>query len=71
MPEAKKIAESINFEAGELRGDTDVVFLTKDYINSLLTSGKLSVWAVVAEGTDVHLTVPAKIKVTVTANPLD
>ena len=66
---ATKIAESINFEAGELRDDTDVVLLNKDYIDSLLPSGKLSVWAV-AEGTDVHLIVPAKIKVTVTANPL-
>ena len=67
---ATKIAESINFEAGELRDDTDVVLLNKDYLDSLLTRGKLSVWAVV-EGTDVHLTVPATIKITVTANPLE
>lgn len=68
---AKQIAESITFAAGETHGDTDVVLLNTDYINNtLLPTGKLTVWAVV-EGTDVQLTVPAKIKVTVTANPLD
>jgi hypothetical protein len=69
--EALKVAETLHCDAGELISvDTDVVFLNRDHINTLLTSGKLSIWAV-AEGTDIHLIVPAKIKVTVTANPLE
>ncbi len=67
---ATKVAETISFAAGELRGVTDVVWLNKDFIETLLTSGKLSVWAV-AVGTNVHLTVPVEIKVKVTANPFE
>jgi hypothetical protein len=67
---ATKVAGPINFAARELRGVTDVVWLNKDYIESLLMSGKLSVWAK-AEGTNVHLTVPVELKVKVTANPFE
>lgn len=67
---ATKVAETISFTAGELRGATDVVWLNKDFIETLLTSGKLSVWAV-AEGTNVRLTIPIEIKVKVTANPFE
>ena len=67
---ATKVAETISFAAGELRGDTDVIWLNKDFIETLLTSGKLSVWAK-AEGTNIHLTIPVEIKVKVTANPFE
>jgi hypothetical protein len=67
---ATKVAETISFAAGELRGATDVVWLNKDFVETLLTSGKLSIWAV-AEGTNVHLTIPVEIKVKVTANPFE
>lgn len=67
---ATKVAGPINFAAGELRGVTDVVWLNKDYIESLLVIGRLSVWAV-AEGTGVRLIIPADIRVKVTANALE
>ena len=67
---ATKVAGPINFAAGELRDVTDVVWLNKDYIESLLMNGQLSVWAV-AEGMNVVLTVPAEIKVKVTVNVLE
>lgn len=67
---ATKVAETISFAAGETRVATDVVWLNKDFIETLLTSGKLSVWAV-AEGTNVRLTIPVEIKVKVTANPFE
>ena len=64
---ATKVAGPINFAAGELRGVTDVVWINKDYIESLLIDGRLTVWAVAA-GTNVHLTIPAELKVKVTVN---
>lgn len=67
---ATKVAETISFAAGETRGPTDVVWLNKDFIETLLITGKLSVWAV-AEGTNVRLTIPVEIKVKVTANPFE
>lgn len=67
---ATKVAQTISFAARELRGATDVVWLNKDFIETLLTSGKLSVWAV-AEGAGVRLTIPVEIKVKVTANPFE
>ena len=67
---ATKVAGPINFAAGELRGVTDVVWINKDYIESLLVVGKLTVWAV-AVGTNVHLILPVELKVKVTANALE
>jgi hypothetical protein len=67
---ATKVAETISFAAGETRGATDVVWLNKGFIETLLNTGKLSVWAV-AEGTNVRLTIPVEIKVTVIANPFE
>ena len=67
---ATRVAETISFAAGELRGVTDVVWLNKDYIESLLINGQLSVWAV-AEGTNVRLTLPVEIKVKVTVNAFE
>ena len=64
---ARKVAGPINFAAGELRGVTDVVWINKDYMESLLVSGRLTVWAV-ATGTNVHLIIPVDLKVKVTAN---
>jgi hypothetical protein len=67
---ATKVAGPINFAAGELRGISDVVWLNKDYIESLLMNGQLTVWAV-AVGTNVHLILPAELKVKVTVNVLE
>jgi len=67
---ATKVAETISFSAGETRGATDVVWLNKGFIETLLGTGKLSVWAV-AQGTNVRLTIPVEIKVKVTANPFE
>lgn len=67
---ATKVAETISFAAGETRGATDVVWLNKGFIETLLNTGKLSVWAV-AEGTNVRLTVPVEIQVRVTYNPFE
>jgi len=67
---AKKVAETITFAAGETRGVTDVVWLDKGYIQSLLPTGHLSVWSV-AEGAGVRLTVPAELMIKVTTNPLE
>jgi hypothetical protein len=67
---ATKVAETISFAAGETRGATDVVWLNKDFIETLLNTGKLSVWAV-ATGTNVRLTVPVEIRVKVIANPFE
>ena len=64
---ATKVAGPINLAAGELRGVTDIVWINKDYMESLLVSGRLTVWAV-ATGTNVHLIIPAELKVKVTAN---
>ena len=67
---ATKVAGPINFAAGDVGGVSDVVWLNKDYMEGLLISGKLSVWAV-AEGTNVRLTVPTDLQLKVTANPLE
>ncbi|MEW6334937.1 MAG: hypothetical protein AB1558_11765 [Thermodesulfobacteriota bacterium] len=67
---ATKVAETISFAAGETRGYSDVVWLNRDFVDTLLSSGRLSVWAV-GEGLNVRLTVPVEIKVKVTANPFE
>lgn len=67
---ATKVAETISFAAGETRGASDVVWLNKDFVETLLNTGKLSVWAV-ATGTNVRLTVPVEIQARVTANPFE
>jgi hypothetical protein len=67
---ATKVAETLSFTAGETRGNTDVVWLNLAFIETLLNTGKLSVW-VVAEGVGVRLTIPVEIKVKVTANPFE
>ena len=64
---ATKVAGPINLAAGELRGVTDVVWINKDYMESLLVGGRLTVWAV-ATGTNIHLIIPVDLKVKVTAN---
>jgi hypothetical protein len=67
---ATKVAETISFAAGETRGSSDVVWLNKGFIETLLTTGKLSVWAV-AEGAGVRLTIPVELQVRVTYNPFE
>lgn len=67
---ATKVAETISFAAGETRGETDVQWINLAYLESLLTNGKLSLWAV-ATGSGVDVIVPVVIKVEITANPLE
>jgi hypothetical protein len=67
---AIKVAKTISFAAGETPGETDVEWINKAYLESLLTGGKLSLWAV-ATGSGVDIIVPVVIKVEITANPLE
>ena len=67
---ATKVAQTISFAAGELRGETDVEWINKAFPESLLTGGKLSLWAV-GRGSDVDIIVPVVIKIEVTVNPLE
>lgn len=66
---AKNVAETVSFLAGETRGLTDVVWKDKAYLESLLPAGRLSLWAA-GEAANINLTLPAKIQLKVTANPL-
>lgn len=67
---ATKVAQTISFAAGELRGETDVEWINKAFPESLLADGKLSLWAV-GSGSDVDIIVPVVIKIKVTVNPLE
>jgi len=67
---ATKVAETISFAAGEKRRETDVEWINKAFIESLLVGGKLSLWAV-GRGSGVDIIVPVVIKIEVTANPLE
>ena len=67
---AIKVAQTISFAAGETRGVTDVEWIDKAFLESLLAGGKLSLWAV-GSGTDIDIIVPVVIRIEVTANPLE
>ena len=67
---ATKVAQTISFAAGETRGETDVEWINKAFLESLLAGGKLSLWAV-GRGSGVDIIVPVVIKIKVTANPLE
>lgn len=67
---ATKVAQTIRFAAGETRGATSVEWINQGFLESLLMSGKLSLWAV-ANGSGVDIIVPVVIKVEVTVNPLE
>ncbi|MFO7665069.1 MAG: hypothetical protein R6V76_00415 [Desulfobacterales bacterium] len=67
---AKKVAQTISFAAGETRDVTDVEWIDKAFLESLLAGGKLSLWAV-GSGVDIDMIVPVVIRIEVTANPLE
>jgi hypothetical protein len=67
---ATKVAQTIRFAAGETRGETDVEWINKAFLEGLLTGGKLSLWAV-GSGSGIDIIVPVVIRVEVTANPLE
>jgi hypothetical protein len=67
---ATKIAQTIRFAAGETRGESDIELINRAYLESLLTGGKLSLWAV-GSGSGVDIIVPMRIRIEVTANPLE
>ena len=64
------MAQTIRFEAGETRGETDVEWINKAFLESLLAAGKLSLWAV-GTGSGIDVIVPVVVKVKVIANPLE
>jgi hypothetical protein len=67
---ATKIAQTISFAAGETHGETDVEWINKAFLESLLVGEKLSLWAV-GSGSGVDIIVPVIIKIKVTVNPLE
>ena len=70
FPDATKVAQTIRFEAGETRGETDVEWINKAFLEGLLAAGKLSLWAV-GTGSGIDVIVPVVVKVKVIANPLE
>jgi hypothetical protein len=67
---ATKVAQTSSFAAGETRDETDIEWVNKAFFESLLNSGRLSIWAV-GSGAGVDIIVPAVIKIKVTVNPLE
>jgi hypothetical protein len=67
---ATKVAGPVIAAAGELRGITDVPWVNKDYFESLLATGQLTVWAD-ASGSNVHMVMPVEVKVKITVNVLE
>jgi len=67
---ARKVAQTITFAAGETRPTTDVDWIDLGYLESLLASGRVSLWAV-GSGPGVDIIVPVEIKIEITANPLE
>jgi len=68
--EAKKVAQTISIGAGETRHVTDVDWIDPGYLESVLASGKISLWAV-GSGTGIDLTIPVYVQVEVTVNPFE
>lgn len=67
---ATKIAQTSRFAAGETYGDTNVEWINLPFLESLLASGKLSLWAVGSDS-GVDIIVPVVFKIEVAANPLE
>jgi hypothetical protein len=70
FPAATKVAQTISFAAFETRTETNVEWINKAFLESLLNGGKLSLWAV-GSGSGVNIILPITIKIKVTANPLE
>jgi hypothetical protein len=66
---ATKVAR-VSFAAGETRPETEVEWINKAYLESLLMDGKLSLWAV-GSGAAVNIVMPVTIRVKIIANPLE
>jgi hypothetical protein len=67
---ATKVARTIRFAAGETRAEADVEWINRAFLENLLGSGKLSIWAV-GSGSGVDIIVPVVLKIKVTVNPLE
>ncbi len=65
-----EVAEMVSFSAGELRDTTAIKWLDQGYLESLLTDGKMTVWAI-GEGQGVHILAPTEFKFKIVANPLN
>ncbi len=70
FPAATKVAQTISFAAFETRIETNVEWINKAFLESLLNGGKLSLWAV-GSGSGVNIILPITIKIKVIANPLE
>lgn len=67
---AIKVAQTASFAAGETRGETDVEWVNKEFLENLLNNGKFSLWAV-GNDSGVEIILPAVINIEVTANLLE
>jgi hypothetical protein len=67
---APKVAQTISFAAGETREETEVEWINKAFLESLLDNGIFRLWAA-GSGSGVDIIVPVVIKIKVTANPLE
>lgn len=70
FPAAIKVAQTISFAAFETRTETNVEWINKAFLESLLNGGKLSLWAV-GSGSGVNIILPITIKIKIIANPLE
>ena len=67
---ATKVARTISFAAGETRGEADVEWINRVFLENLLAGGKLSLWAA-GSGSGVNIIVPVVINIEITVNPLE
>ncbi len=67
---ATKVAQTISFAAFEIRPETNVEWINKAFLESLLAGGKLSLWAV-GNGLGIDIIMPVVIKINITANPFE
>jgi hypothetical protein len=65
--DAIKVAQTVSFAAGETRGETEVVWLNRAYLENLINSRQFSVWAV-GSGSNVDIILPVVIKIKITVN---
>ena len=68
--DAVKVAQTISLNPGETRDITDVDWIDLGYFESILNSGKISLWAI-GSGSDIDMIVPVEIRIEVTVNPFE